>query len=109
MVGYKPKGLAHVCVHRLLGRKRCPDSFDHPCDSSNIPGKDHLSEWVADGKTAKIVMQPYHLTYESMKELVKYCEDRGLRADVSAESWHFSGKTIRIDLALNHTATDSNV
>jgi excisionase family DNA binding protein len=99
MAGYKPKGLAHVCVHRLLGKKRCPDSLDHP----NIPGQDHLSEWVMDGKTVKIVMQPYHLTYESMKELVEHCENRGLRADIFAESWHFSGKTIRIDITINHT------
>jgi excisionase family DNA binding protein len=108
MRGYKPKGRGHVCVHRLLGRKRCPDSFEHPCDSPNIPGQDHLSEWAMGGKTAKIVMQPYHLSYESMKELVEYCESRGLRADVCAESWHFSGKTIRVDITLNEKASHSD-
>ena len=101
MIGYKPKGLAHVCLYRLLGRERCPNSYEHPCDSPNIPGRDHLSEWVKDGKTAKIVMQPYHLSFEEMKELVEFCEERGLRADIFAESWHFSGKTIRVDVTVN--------
>lgn len=108
MGAYKRKGQAHVCVHRLLGRKRCPDSYDHPCDSPNIPGQDHLSEWVMDRKTAKIVMQPYNLSYENMKELVEYCESRGLRADVFAESWHFSGKTIRVDITLNEKVSRSD-
>ncbi|HML41261.1 MAG TPA: helix-turn-helix domain-containing protein [Bellilinea sp.] len=100
MTGYKPKGLSHVCIHRLLGKKRCPDPSEHPCETSIIPGRDHLSEWVKEGKTAKIVMQPYHMSFETMKELVEFCENRGLRADISAESWHFSGKTLRIDITL---------
>lgn len=101
MDGFKLKGLAHVCVHRLLGKKRCPDSFEHPCDSPNIPGQDHLSEWVQDGITTKIVLQPYNLSYETMQELVKYCDEKGLRVDVSAESWHFPGRTLRVDLTQN--------
>jgi hypothetical protein len=81
--------------------KKCPNSDDHPCDSPDIPGKDHLSEWVQNDKTTKIVMQPYNLSYEAMKEMVEYCEKRGLRADISADSWHFPGRTIRVDITLN--------
>jgi excisionase family DNA binding protein len=108
MHGFKPKGLAHICVQRLLGKKRCPDSYEHPCNSPDMPGRDHLSEWVQDGKTSKIVSQPYNLSYETLKELVEYCEKRGLRADISAESWHFPGKTIRVDFSLNKQRADSN-
>ncbi|HML39873.1 MAG TPA: helix-turn-helix domain-containing protein [Bellilinea sp.] len=105
MAGYKPKGLAHVCLYRLLGRRRCPDTYQNPCDSPRIPGQDHVSEWVKDGNTEKIVLQPYYLTYEDMKELVVFCELYELRADVHSESWHFPGKTIRIDISRNKSVT----
>lgn len=100
MGGLKLKGDGHICIHRLLGEKKCPDSFENPCLSNNIPGQDHLSEWVEDGETKAIVSQPYYFSYETMKETVKFCEKHGLRADISAESWHFPGRTLRVDYTL---------
>lgn len=101
-VGLKPKGLAHVCLYRLLGRKRCPDTLENPCDAPQIPGSDHVSEWTQNGTTVKVISQPYHMSYETMKEMVEFCEKNGLRADISSESWHFPGKTIRVDITLNN-------
>jgi|GEM_PF-3226288 len=102
MRGFQPRGRAHVCVHRLLGKKKCPDTYEHPCDSPDMPGRDHLSEWAQDGKTVKIVSQPYGLSYETMKEIIKYCEKRGLRVDISAVSWHFPGQTLRVDFSVDN-------
>jgi excisionase family DNA binding protein len=101
MTGFTRKRGAHVCLYRLLGKNRCPNSFEHPCDSPNIPGQDHLSEWVLGGKTELIVSQPYHLSYEAIKQLVAFCEERGLRADISGNSWHFPGRTIKVDITVN--------
>jgi excisionase family DNA binding protein len=98
----KPRSGSHVCHHRLLGKKKCPDTFEHPCDSPNFPGQDHISEWTRDGKTVKIISQPYGLSYETLRETVKYCEKHGLRADISPESWHFPGRTLRIDYSVNN-------
>jgi hypothetical protein len=100
MEGYTPQRGAHVCLYRLLGAKSCPDTRARPCDSPRLPGSDHISEWVKDGKTAKIVSQPYRLSYDDLKELIAFCEAKGLKAEISAQSWHFPGRTLRVDFSL---------
>lgn len=92
----------HVCVHRLLG-KRCPEerdrSGDSICESYRIPGQDHLSEWRAPDGSRRIVLQPYGLDFESLKELVTFCERLGLEARLDAyPAWHFPGSTLFVEL-----------
>lgn len=92
--------ISHVCIHRLKGAKRCPDSYKNPCGMNlpQLPCADHLSEWHAGGKTMTIVSQPYGgLDLDAMREIINFCELNGLQADVSAGSWHFLGHTLRIE------------
>lgn len=93
--GIKERSGSHVCVERLLG-KRCPGE-DHLNSPFDIPGSDHSSEWVKDRKTHAIVSQPYSFSYETMLKTVKFCEENGLRADISAErAWHFPGRVLMV-------------
>ena len=88
----KPSRSDHVCVQRLKG-ERCPDDLSH----LKLRGADHLSEWTDGKKTVLIVSQPYHLHYETLEQVVAFCQANGLRADVEAESaWHFPGATLLI-------------
>lgn len=93
---------AHVCVSRLLG-KRCPEERDRSgdalCESYMIPGQDHLSEWRAPDGSRRIVSQPYGMEYETLKELVAFCERLGIEARINASSsWHFPGSTLFVEL-----------
>lgn len=97
--GLHKRQQSHVCVSRLQGKSKCPNSPENPCFSPDFPGKDHVTEWVKEGKTVKIISQPYYLSFEDMKKLIQYCDKNGLRADISAHSWHFPGRTILIDLS----------
>jgi hypothetical protein len=82
----------HVCVHRLKGQ-RCPNDLPH----LNLPGADHLSEWKKERQTVLIVSQPYRLRYETLREIVAFCQANGLRADVETEAaWHFPGATVMV-------------
>jgi signal recognition particle subunit SEC65 len=78
------------CIERLLGG-RCKNIH---CE--NIPGADHTSGYVRDKRIVAIVTEPYHLSFREMRELVQFCDERGLRADVDAESSHFPSRTLRI-------------
>jgi hypothetical protein len=74
---------SHVCVERLKGAKRCPETMKNPCGwPTGLPGQDHLSEWQASGKT---------------KDMVSFCDRHGLQANISAGSWHFLGSTLLLE------------
>jgi hypothetical protein len=93
---------SHVCIHRLRGARRCPDSHKEPCglggEFSQFPCADHLSEWRAGDETVSVVSQPYNsLGLESLREIIAFCEANGFQVDVSAASWHFLGHTLRIE------------
>lgn len=101
----------HVCIHRLRGARRCPDSCDEPCglggQFSQFPCADHLSEWREGDKTVSVVSQPYSgLGLNSMREIVAFCEANGFQVDVSAASWHFLGHTLRIEYSRQKKARE---
>lgn len=91
--GVKSRRTPHVCLSRLKGERCRPMECSSP---GGIPGKDHVSEWVKNRKTIMIVSQPYRLSYEDMMKTVEFCEANGLRADVSADSWYFPGRTLLV-------------
>lgn len=107
----RPCDAPHVCVHRMR-RERCPSNRRDPgvCLTHFLPAADHLSEWrEEEGNERFIVSQPYSLDYDSMKELVEYCEKLHLRADVSARlSWHFPGETLRIVIRNNASSPQAS-
>ena len=43
---------------------------------------------LGDGKPEIFVFQPYGLDADEVRELVKWCEDRGLECEVEACAWH---------------------
>lgn len=96
------------CARRLTGG-RCANHEDHghdyhlaypslrdPC---TVPGADHSVLWLKDGKPARFTTQPYGLSWETLRELVRYCEDRGLEAHIDARmAWHFPTQTILVEI-----------
>ena len=87
------------CTARLFGKRhRDPDTPAGPsCRYCHPPGSDHAKLYVRDGEGAVFLSQPYELGWEEMQELVEWCRERGLRADVSArESWYFPGWTVAV-------------
>lgn len=92
----KPSSGSHVCVKRLQGSRRCNGHSLHD-DDEQLPGADHISEWIKDGKTEIIVSQPYGLSWRALKEIVSFCEAKGLEAEIDAGSWWFPGRTLVLE------------
>ncbi|MBI4376692.1 MAG: hypothetical protein HY549_09615 [Elusimicrobia bacterium] len=82
-----------LCVQRLLG-KQCNLKDCVP------PSGDHDTLWLQNGKPARYVTQPYGLEWETMRKLVAFCENYGLKANVDAwPSFHFPGRVLSIHLS----------
>lgn len=94
----RQKDGTHVCTDRLQGAQRCKGSRSTTyCDSPyGLPGADHLTEWVQaeNGQTIAITSQPYGLSYKHLREIVKYCKQHNLEAEIDAGSWWFPCRTI---------------
>lgn len=45
-----------------------------------------------------IVLEPYGISFEGIKELVKQCDDNGLEFAILGNSIHFTGWTIKIEI-----------
>lgn len=92
--GLKRRSGPHVCIHRLLGAARCPETIKDPCDSY-FPVMQYSTEWTRDGKTEAIVSQPYNLNFLDMKQIVEFCKESGLQAEINVNhSWKFPGQTM---------------
>lgn len=82
---------AHQSIHGLLGRQALKDGVLY------LPGGDHTSVWNKEGKPHTLVSQPYDLRWEDLTELVAFCKQWGLMADVAAwPSWHFPGSALSV-------------
>jgi hypothetical protein len=65
-----------------------------PCD---LPGADHMSLWLKDRRPAVYVSQPYHLSWDTLQELVTFGARWGLTIDVEPwPSWHFPSRVLTI-------------
>jgi hypothetical protein len=91
----RPRRDTHVCLYRLLGASRCPDTYEEPCDSPHLlPGVDHMSEWLRGKTTYCLVSQPYNWDWRTMCATVDLGRRHGFEVQVSARaSWHFPGWT----------------
>lgn len=74
-----------ACCNRLLGKRA---SVVHKQGACCPPGNDHPSIWNLDGKPEIFVFQPYGLDPDEVRELVKWCEGRGLECEIEACAWH---------------------
>ena len=64
-----------------------------------VPGEDHSSLWLHEGKPAVYVTQPYGLSWDTLRAVVGFCEANGLRADVgAAPAWHFPGAVLHVEI-----------
>ncbi len=92
--GLRERRADHVCVNRLKG-ERCRGWGDGGPLCPQIPAGDHLSEWTRDGKTVLILSQPYGLSFERLKETVKFCEAHGLQVSTdTCFSFHYPGRVL---------------
>lgn len=81
-----------ACVLRLTSQ-RCPGEHLAP------PGGDHDTLWLKDGRPELYLMQPYGFGWDKMRELVAFCLQHGLKADVDIwPSFHFPGHVLSICL-----------
>lgn len=118
---------AMPCFARLLG-KRCKglhrggayaDPWEDregkqrdPCTDG--PSHDHARMLNSAGKPAVFVSQPYGMSLDAMRELVRFCDTFGLEAHVDACGWYFYGRALRVEIAprggkgTHYTVADCN-
>lgn len=83
------------CVCRLISK----DGRCHCGGSMIVPGRDHSSLWLKDGKPFVYVTQPYFMNHKTIKQLLDFCEANGLTLSISADhGWHFPGATLFIEI-----------
>jgi hypothetical protein len=81
----------HACLLRLTeaGCRAPGRSCVH------LPGCDHTSLWMKDGKPHIYVTQPYNLSIERLDEMFRACRRLGLTLRVdSALAWHDAGAVL---------------
>lgn len=87
-------------IERLIGKR--PGTSRRFADSARplvLPADDHPSLWLKDKKPHAYVSQPYALTFDQAKKLVLFCEQHGLRFDVTAwQAWYFPGHVLNIEI-----------
>lgn len=90
-----------ICIERLRGgrcneRRRSSHTDFEMCEGHLIPSADHTCGYIRDRTVVAIVTEPSDLSFKDLKELVEFCLERDLRADIDAESSYFPSRTIRI-------------
>lgn len=91
------------CVESIVKGRHATNNILDYNDRCRLPSgcDDHSVMWNKEGKPAVYEAQPYDLSYEDLKELVAFCGERNLRADLSARSWWFPSWTISIAVRKN--------
>lgn len=70
-----------------------------PLSSGTFGTSDHKNLWIKNGEVHKYTAQPYELSWESLRSLVKRCEETNLEASISArKSWHFPSWTFLLEV-----------
>ena len=88
------------CLCYFLG-KRCSgnDSYvSDLCIHFDCRVVDHHSVWTRNGKPFVFIFQPYDLSLENMRTIIKVCDEYNLVVDVSNHSWHFPSATLLIEV-----------
>jgi hypothetical protein len=101
----RSRGVA--CVGKLLG-KRCGQHnyYQLHCETHQPPAADHVELYNRNGKPEVYVSQPYGLSWESLKNLVSFCETHGLEAEIDTGSWHFPDNTLLVEIKKAEEKTD---
>lgn len=73
----------------LLGKRRRPGAWNP------LPGQDHEMMFCKDGKAAVFTFQPYGLDWQTLRALIRTCEDYGLEVSINTwPGWHFPGRVL---------------
>jgi len=78
--------------------------WDPDCsDMDNcIPGCDHSSLWLKDGKPHTFVTQPYGVDNKTLQEWCRLCDEKGLKLHTDARgSWHNEGRTVLVEISVD--------
>src|SRR5262245_34339497 len=104
--GHVPQWLAVAC-RRGLGIKS-PRNYDAfmaaVCRTGGGTWLDHYGSTTHSDGTTAFVSEPYDLTASDFKAINRLCGTIGARWGLSANSWHFPGKTLRITIRQPDTA-----
>ena len=95
----------HPCFGRVVrpGYKGCHSSemcSDNPrYIPCSVPGRDHVSLWLKNGRPYSYVFQPYSLDKATLRQLVQQCDDYNMELSINGNSsWHFPGDTIFVEI-----------
>lgn len=94
----RPKGLKESprrSWERLLGK------IDREGLEEKLPGSDHDSLWLKDGKPYVYVMQPYGIDMERLEKLIQICKKNNFTFFIDAHSFYNPSCTISIKLYQN--------
>jgi hypothetical protein len=85
-----------IAFQRLIDGKTPENGWDFNVESM---GLDHSSErWKPDSERADMIeSQPYSLTLDELRAIIKGCDEMGLEVRISGESWHLPGKTLLVE------------
>ncbi len=74
-----------------------------PGDQCEPPGSDHSSLLLRNRRPDTFVTQPYSLDGTTLRQMLDYADEHGLKVSISGISPHFPGKTL---LVMMHRNTD---
>lgn len=96
--GLKRSNAVQSCTAGIIGKRH--QSNAALCEYCYPPGYDHCCLLNKNGRAAELVMQPYQLTWESLRDLIPWAIKRRLRADICADhSWYYPNSTVFISLS----------
>ncbi len=73
----------HCCLRRVA-TGRCGIG-----DCPHLPGSDHTSVWIKEGRPHIYVTQPYHVSDATLTQMIRTCRQWGLMLRIdSAPAWH---------------------
>lgn len=75
-----------LCLCRLT-QKRCSSHNGHACHSVGL-NTDHGELFEKDGEPYVYVVHAYGYSMEDTRNLIDYCDERGLKFDIGIGSYH---------------------
>jgi len=87
-------------IYKKFGFTKKDDFLGGEWSSSDVDCfMDHMSKEIRvydNGKQEVIVSEPYNLSMERCKKMIKFCEDNNLTFNIDGQSIHFPDNTFRI-------------
>ena len=88
----------HFGLLRRMLRDRFIKGILHPARLSGRYVDHYYGTKSREDGREHVILEPYGISFDDIKELVKQCDDNGLEFRIGGNSIHFAGWTIRIDI-----------